>query len=76
MHSLVVDIRGGGLVQSANRESARRDAVGLLLVADEMLDARNHVLLHRDNGLVQKYTSKERIVGEALPVAAAPNNSS
>lgn len=62
MHGLVVDVRGRGLVQSANRECARRDAVGLLLVANEMLDAGDHVLLHRDNGLVQKYTSQKRII--------------
>ena len=64
------------MVQSADSEGARRDAVGFLLVADKVLDGRDDVLLHGDDRFVEQSTSKVRVVAEPFPVATAANNSS
>jgi hypothetical protein len=41
-----------------------------------MLDARDDVLLHGDDGLVKQYACEVRIVWEPFPVATSTNDSS
>lgn len=75
MHRLVVNIARARLVQSTNSKGARTDAVGLLLVAHKVLDGRDNVLLHSNDGLVEQGACEERIVAEPLPVATSANDS-
>lgn len=76
MHRLIIDVTRARLIQSANRESTRRNPVGLLLVTNKVLDGSNDMLLHGNDRLVEQSASKVRIVGETLPIAASTNNSS
>jgi hypothetical protein len=76
MHRFIVDIARAGLVQSADRESAGRNAVGLLLVANKMLDRGDDMLLHGNDRLVQQSTGEVGIVAEPFPIATPANDSS
>jgi hypothetical protein len=76
VHRLVVDVARNGLIESANSEGARRDAIGLLLIAHEVLDGCNDMLLHGDDGLVKQGPGEKRVITEAFPVATSANDSS
>ena len=76
MHCLIVNVARARLVQSANSKGARTDTVGLLLVAHEVLDGRDDVLLHGNNRLVEQSAGEVGVVGETFPVAASANDSS
>jgi len=76
VHCLIVNVARARLVQSANSKGARADTIGLLLVAHEVLDGCDDVLLHGNDGLVKQSARKVGVVGEPFPVAASANDSS